>query len=172
MATSAAGHANRKSFVLMGILGIALVAPAVTLAQEPAPAAAPSPAPSRVRAGDSASAALLKAGLARSATFRAIVEAIDRSDLIVYIETRPIRLPGQLQLVAATPGCRHLRISIRTPGLDTEMVAWLGHELWHAVELAGARDVTDQSSLLRFYKRIGHGSLSGTSTESFKAQEV
>ena len=109
--------------------------------------------------------------MARSATFRAIVETIEHSDLIVYVETRAIRLPGQLQLVAATPGCRHIRISVRAPGLDTEQVAWLGHELWHAVELAGAPEVRDQTSLLRFYQHMGRREVE-TTAESPKAQHI
>ena len=127
---------------------------------------------SRLRAADPTAAALLRGGLARSATFRAIVEAIESSDLIVYIEARPARLPGQLQLLSSTPGCRHVRISVRVPGVDTELIAWLGHELWHAVELAGAPDVRDQASLLGLYRRIGEVQLSGETAESAKAQEA
>jgi hypothetical protein len=97
---------------------------------------------------------------------------IEHSDLIVYVETRAIQVPGQLQLVAATPGCRHVRISVRTPGLDTEMVVWLGHELWHAVELAGAPDVRDQVSLLHFYEHMGNGGSLETTAESIKSQHV
>ena len=117
-------------------------------------------------------AALLRAGVARSATFRAIVETLEGSDLIIYIEARPIRLPGQFQFLAASPGCRHVRVSVRTPGLDTEQVAWLGHELWHAVELAEAPDVRNQAGLLRLYQRIGMAGASGTTAEPTKAQEV
>jgi hypothetical protein len=103
---------------------------------------------------------------------RAIVETIERSDLIVYVETSPIRLPGQLQRLANSPGCRHVRITVRTPGLDTEMVAWLGHELWHVVELAGAPEVGDQPGLFRFYQRIGMAAEPGSTAESVKAQEM
>jgi hypothetical protein len=175
MASTSTGHANWKSPVVLAVFVAAALVPAQIMAQPAAPGAAPASAtfsPSHVRAGDATAAALLRGGLARSATFRAIVESIEHSDLIVYVETRAIRLPGQLQLAAATPGCRHIRISVRVPGLDTEMVAWLGHELWHAVELAGAREVRDQASLLRFYKQIGYGGSSDTTVESVKAQEV
>jgi hypothetical protein len=148
------------------------------MGQEPGKDAGPAsatehvPGPSRLRAADPAAAALLRGGMARSATFRAIVETLEGSDLIVYVETRPIRLPGQLQLLAPTPGCRHVRISMRTPGVDTELVAWLGHELWHAVELAGAPQVRDQAGLVDLYRRIGGVDSSGTVAESAKAQDV
>ena len=178
MASTATRHTNWKSAVVPVALAAAVLAPALAVGQEQVQAAAPAAVagtvavPSRLRAADGTAAALLRGGLARSATFRAIVETIERSDLIVYVETRPIRLPGQLQLLAATPGCRHVRVSVRTPGLDTELVAWLGHELWHAVELAGAPDVRDQASLFRLYLRIGMAGVSGTTAETAKAQDV
>jgi len=125
-----------------------------------------------LRAGDVKAAALLAAGAARSETFRGLVDAIEHSDLIVYVETRPLRLPGQLQLLAATPVCRHLRVSVRIPGLDTDLIAWLAHELRHAVELAGAPEVTDQASLRRFYQRIGAGGRHDDKVESSAAQET
>ena len=38
--------------------------------------------------------------------------------------------------------------------------------------LAGAPEVRDQASLLRFYKQIGYTSSSDTTAETVKAQEV
>jgi hypothetical protein len=175
MVSTSTASANWKSPVVWAVFVAATFVPAQAMSQLAAPVAGPAsatPSPSRVRAGNASAAALLRGGMARSATFRAIVETIEHSDLIVYVETRAIRLPGQLQLVAATPGCRHIRISVRAPGLDTEMVAWLGHELWHAVELAGAPDVRDQTSLLRFYNQMGNGGSLETTAESVKAQDV
>lgn len=126
----------------------------------------------RVRAGDKHAAALLRTGREASPTLRGMLELLEDSDLIIYVETRPLRLPGQLQLVAAAPGCRHLRVSIRTPGLDIDQTAWLAHELWHAVEIAGATEVRDQPSLLRLYQRIAGGDRYGDSAESWKAQQI
>ncbi len=126
----------------------------------------------RLRAGDAKAAQLLRAGLERSATFRAMADTLEHSDLVVYVETRPIPLPGQLQLLAATPGCRRVRITVRVPGLDTDLVAWLGHELWHAVKLAGTPEVRDQESLWRYYQRIGGGGQADSHVETGQAQET
>lgn len=126
----------------------------------------------RVRAADKHAAALLRTGLEASPAFREMLGLLEDSDLIIYIETRPLKLPGQLQLVAATPGCRHLRVSVRTPGLDIDQTAWLAHELWHAVEIAGATEVGDQASLLRLYQRIGGADRYGDSAETGKAQQT
>jgi hypothetical protein len=130
------------------------------------------PWPVRVRAADQHADALLRRGRDASPTFREMLELLEHSDLIVHVETRAIALPGQIQLVAATPGCRYLRVSVRTPGLDTEQTAWLAHELWHAVEIAGAADVRDQASLQRLYKRIGRADRYGDTAESAAAQEA
>jgi hypothetical protein len=118
-------------------------------------------AASRLRASDAKADALLQAGIARSATFRRLVETIDRSDLVVYVETRQLTLPGRLQFMSATPGGRYVRVSVRPMGIDNDLVPWLAHELWHAVEIAGAPEVRDRASLLRFYERIGGGFRAG-----------
>ena len=178
MASTTPWRAKAKLSAVPVALAAAILVPVTVTGQEltggdwPAAATEHVSGPSRLRAADPTAATLLRGGMGRSATFRAIVETIEGSDLIVYVETRPIRLPGQLQLLAATPGCRHVRISVRTPGVDTELVAWLGHELWHAVELAGAPQVRDQAGLVDLYRRIGGTDSSGTTAESAKAQEV
>jgi hypothetical protein len=126
----------------------------------------------RVRAADPRAAALLKLGLARSPTFRAIAGAIERSDVLVYVQAQPMPIPGALQFAAAASGCRHLRVTVRIPGKDADVVAWLGHELQHALEVAGAPEVVDQASLLRFYARTGQVSLKNATAETGEAQQV
>jgi hypothetical protein len=127
---------------------------------------------SRLRAADAKAASLLQIGLARSATFRMVSDAIEHSDVLVYVEARPMRSPAELHFLAAASGCRHLRVSVRVPDRDADLVAWLAHELWHAAEIAGAPEVVDQSSLLRFYERIGHVSRRNATAETGKAQET
>jgi hypothetical protein len=68
--------------------------------------------------------------------------------------------------------CRHVRVSIRVPGNDTKETARLAHELWHAVEVAGAPDVRDQASVQRFYDRIGDGGRYSSVVETAKAEEI
>lgn len=151
------------------VLGATLCASPVT-AQDPVTRGATS----RLRAVDPKAAALLAAGKAGSATFRLLTETIEQSDLVVYVETRQLKLPGQLLFVTATPGGRYLRIAVRAQGLDYHLIPWLAHELWHAVELARAPEVRDREGLLRFYQRIGGGLLSGGTIEleTVRAQET
>ncbi len=160
--------ARGRALWLTGII-LATVTAQTAGAQDPQPTGGSS----RLRPTDQRAAQLLQTGIARSSTFRTIVDTLEHSDLIVWVETRHLlRLPGQLQLLAATPICRHVRISVNVPGLDVDEIAWLAHELWHAVEIAGARDVTDQASLQRFYERIGDGGGGTNVVESAKAQDV
>jgi hypothetical protein len=102
-----------------------------------------------------------------------MLQRLEGSDLILSVETRPLTLPGQMQLVAASPTCRYVRVSVHTPGLDTGQTAWLAHELRHAVEIADATDVRDQASLRRLYERIGAvGRYRAQSAETAEAQEI
>ena len=158
-------------------LGCVLLAAALGAPEVFAQDAVAHSATSRIRALDEKSAALLQAGNARSATFRLLSEAIERSDLVVYVETRPLPLPGQLQFVSAMPGGRYLRVSVRVPGVDNDLLPWLAHELWHAVEIAGAPEVRDQVSLVRFYARIPGGFRTGSTAkmdvmETVQAQKI
>ena len=64
-----------------------------------------------------------------------------------------------------------------SPGLDNELLPWLAHALWHAVEIAGAPEVRDQVSLVRFYARIPGGFRTGSTAkmevvETVKAQKI
>jgi hypothetical protein len=129
---------------------------------------------SRLRPVDQKAAALLQAGAARSATFRALVDTIEQSDLVVYIETGQLTRPGQLEFVSATPGGRYVRVAVRVMGVDNDLLPWLAHELWHAVEIASEPAVRDQASLVTFYERIGsaYRSRGEVLMETVKAQET
>ncbi len=131
-------------------------------------------ATSRLRPKDKKATALLEAGTARSATFRRLIEVLEQSDLVVYVETRRLALPGLTQFVCATPGARYVLVSVQVQGLDNDLVPWLAHELWHAIEIAGAPEVRDAASLKRFYEKVGRGARGdgATQLETLKAQET
>jgi hypothetical protein len=111
-----------------------------------------------VRALDARIDALIEDGARRSPLFRSLVEAIERSTVIVYVESRmlPAGLSGRLTLAgAATPPWRYLRIDIECRQSLNGQIAALGHELQHAVEIAGAGAIVDQRSIQALYGRIG-----------------
>ena len=77
---------------------------------------------------------------------------------------------------AVGTGCRQ-KNRFPAPGVNNDVLPWLAHELWHAVEIAGAPDVRDRVRLLRFYARIPGGyRTSGTAkaevVETLKAQKI
>ncbi len=113
-----------------------------------------------VRATDSRAEAAIANGLARSATFRALVDAISRSDLIVYVSTgpnMPAPLDGEIHFVTSVGSHRYMRILIRGELNPWERCATVGHELQHAREVAEAPEVTDNQTMDALYHRIGFG---------------
>ena len=170
-------HQGRRPSSTHRRLGCVLLAAAFAAYEAFAQDAVAPSATSRLRALDERSTALLQAGNARSATFRCLTQAIERSDVVVYVATHQLNLPGQLQFVSATPSGRYLRVSVRVPGVDNDLLPWLAHELWHAVEIAGAPEVRDPVSLLHFYEhRPGGFRTGGTAkmevVETVKAQKI
>jgi hypothetical protein len=145
---------------------LALAAPAA-----PTPSGAPSVSPAhhlllnapdrRVRVTDARLRSLLAEGLNRSRTFASLVTALNRSDVIVYIESvmvLPKGTMGRLAMMPPAGGFRYLRVQIRAELSRREAIALIGHELQHAMEIAVATDVRDASSMIRLYERIGHAS--------------
>lgn len=113
----------------------------------------------RVRAADAIIEKSLADGLRRSSTLVDLVLALNRSDVIVYIQAAhelPSTLDGRLQLMPGPRGQRYLRIQIRVTLGPNDTIALIGHELRHAIEIAEAPEVSDQSTLIDLYERIGH----------------
>lgn len=114
----------------------------------------------RIRSSHPRLTHLLREGQRRSATFRELAARVQASDLIVHAEAAPPGYPleGGLQFVGATPLRRYLRITVRTDLGESELLGLLGHELMHAVEVAGRTSVRDQASFLALYESIGEPS--------------
>jgi hypothetical protein len=119
---------------------------------------APGPLDSRfshVRTTDPYVETLLGEGSTRSETFRQLVEALDESDLFVYVEMGYLDVPSQVQFAVATAAGRYVRITINAgQEFEDTQIAWLGHELQHAVEVAAAPEVTNPETLGLFYSRF------------------
>ena len=157
---------------MLSLASVLLVA--ATLAQPsrsltsvtPLPALTPSFAlldsPQRhVRTTDPAVRRLLRLGLQRSATFKALMTYLNASDVIVYIQAAtdmPRSLSGRLLMLPSPDGQRYLRIQIAPSGTPNDLIAVIGHELRHAVEVADAPEVHDDAGLLKLYERIGEHS--------------
>jgi len=98
-------------------------------------------------------------GLRRSGTFAQLVLALNRSDVIVYIESGrglPSTISGRMLLAAGPDGQRYLRIQVAGHTRSNEVIALVAHELRHAIEVAESPEVRDERTLITLYERIGH----------------
>ena len=85
--------------------------------------------------------------------------ALNRSDVIVYIESGrglPSTIAGRMLLAAGPDGQRYLRIQVTGHTRSNELIALVGHELRHALEVAESPEVRDERTLITLYERIGH----------------
>jgi hypothetical protein len=86
---------------------------------------------------------------------QSLVDALDASDVYVYVEPSPGAAGGRLQFVDATPRGRYLRVLVGHQDDETRVIALISHELHHALEIATSPDVVDDESMRALYERIG-----------------
>jgi hypothetical protein len=103
---------------------------------------------------------LLREGGDRSATFRTLVALLERTDTIVYVEPGVCAF-GKLHAclshtIAVAAGTRYLRV-VFDPHRATsvQILALIGHELQHAIEIATAPSVRTPDDISRLFRRIG-----------------
>ena len=126
----------------------------------PSPAAAGSgPNMPRVRdTGDPSIAGIIREAAECSETFRRLVETIDATDGIVYVERgkgrNGVRAYLALTVTVAGPN-RILRIVVDTRTERARLMAAIGHELQHAVEVLSDPAVTNDDAIYSFFDRVG-----------------
>lgn len=131
----------------------------------------------RIRPQDSRSTQLLRDGIARSETFRALVAQIEASNVFVYVQVNPFIKPtlaGQLTWMTQAGPYRYLRAMISPEQTTDQAIASLAHELQHAVEVMGDEQVVSETTLVSLYKRIGQPSTAAIAAgwETIAAQEA
>ncbi len=117
-----------------------------------------------LRVHDSLLVEAVERGARESATFRALLDRLEDSDLIVYMMRAPangLRSRGRTQFVVRAGSRRFVRVTIRTDQVTRSIVALVGHELQHVAELAGEPHVVDADSYHDLYRRIGYSSCDG-----------
>jgi hypothetical protein len=136
------------------------------------PAAAQDPAgPPHVRTESVELRRVMADGVRGSTTFRALVDAIDRTDLVVYVRLNvqlSRTLDGRIGLAGAIADARFLVIELACPRSNTALVAILAHELQHAVEIARAPWVIDAQTLGEYYSDIGVLTGEGSGRQTFE----
>jgi hypothetical protein len=122
------------------------------LADEPPPAPVPHVRPLSADARD-----LVAIGLARSELIRNLIDHLDASDLVVYVDLSWFMADrtGQLTFIGSAGGVRYAMIRIACGHILPDALATLGHELRHGVEVADAPAVVGRASFASHYARIG-----------------
>ena len=117
---------------------------------------------SAIRVLDRRLAGALRDTLERSPTLQSIVAELEQSDVIVHVTATPssARHPhsGRLAFVTAAGGRRFVRITIDSHLSHLQHASLLGHELFHALEVAHEPSVVDQAAFASFYRRVGRSS--------------
>jgi hypothetical protein len=94
----------------------------------------------------------------RSPAIRQLVDRLEALDVTVYIRIRPFSqtdLDGRVALLSSNGGHRYLVIELACGRSEIVQMATLGHELYHAVEIAAEPSVVDARTLATYYARIG-----------------
>ncbi len=96
-------------------------------------------------------------GLEQSPSFRALVERLNRSDIVVYVRDRralPPALAAYLTFMTSAGGVRYVMVQLSRRLTPSQQVATLGHELQHAVEIAERPWIVDAPSLAGEYTSL------------------
>jgi hypothetical protein len=160
--------------MLFGLAAIGSICIAANLLGAAAPPAPVAVGP-RVRGATPAVNAMLAAGVQRSATFARLVKEIEQTDVIVYVEiisTMPPGLDGRLTFLTTAGGFRYLRIQVPTKVPKDDLIAVVGHELQHAVEVASHRNVKSSDDLAMLYRRIGIQALGVDRYDTVEARSI
>jgi hypothetical protein len=144
------GRNNRLGFArFAGFALLALAAPAI--AQEAGP---PSP---HVR-GEAGMQRIVDGAAQRSSAIREWIDRLEESDVTVYVRARvftQLDLDGRIGLLSVAGGHRFLLIELACGRSELSQMATLGHELFHAIEIAEEPSVVSAATLADLYSRIG-----------------
>jgi hypothetical protein len=122
----------------------------------------------RVRSEDRTITSLIAQASQLSTTFRGILDEIESSDGIVHITHGRCRHGGAACMaMTVTPAgpYRLLRIIVdpRKADCDLDLMASLGHELWHTLEVLREPSLRTYAEVYHFYARDGrHTDRTGT----------
>lgn len=114
----------------------------------------------KVRSNSQEIAALIRRASDASATFRQLTATIEDTDGLVYVDDGKCGhgVAACLLLAVQVSGpFRVLRIKVDARRLDCALMAQIGHELQHAIEILSDPHVTDGVSAFSFFERIDPG---------------
>jgi hypothetical protein len=133
---------------------------------------APWPIESPVRSSSARIIALLVDGVRDSTMLKRLIETLQATDGIVYIEPGACRRGADklnaclVNEVVAAGGRRYLRILVNLRRDPVDLTSSIGHELQHTVEVLSDRSVTGMASMLAFYQGDGRNGARSYETEA------
>ena len=134
-------------------MSLAVVAALALLALDPS-----DPPPPHVRP-DRPLRPFVEESARRSPSIRALLERLEATDVIVYVRMRAFNeasLEGHVGILTTTAsGQRYLVIELACGRIGLTTMATLGHELYHALEIAQEPSIVDARTLAAFYRRHG-----------------
>ena len=126
----------------------------------------------RVRSTERPMIELLQAGAARSPTFRRLVETLEQSDVIVYVERSRKVDGGYLRFATVAGHSRWVQVLVNPDRPINQILAMIGHELQHAVEISDASSVVDEATMAGFYRRIGTRSCNNPARACYETSDA
>lgn len=130
-----------------------------------AAAAAATPEPARpygthIRPLTPTAVNLVRRAVEQSAIVRAQLEDLEKTDIVVYVtdsvSTTDVQSRTHLEFMGCAAGTRYLVMRIdRWRMSPWEAIAQFGHEIHHALEIAGAPEVRTSTQMARLYQKIG-----------------
>ena len=143
-------------YLMASALMVTGLAGAARMAEAAGETASTSDSP-HVRSSSPAIRALIVQATEQSATFRTMVETINASDSVVYVEqgtcSRACR--ACFVNVTGTGAHRYLWVKIDVRMADLDLMASIGHGLRHTIEVLDAPEVTNGTTMFWFYLREG-----------------
>jgi hypothetical protein len=126
----------------------------------------------RVRPLDDPARTIVSIGERSSATVEQLLAALERSDVVVYVQTAArLGAPGVLTFVAHGEPLTYVLIRVELDQSPRDRIAMLAHELTHALEVAEAQPpIRSEADLVALYRTVGFRGRSARDFESARAR--
>ena len=113
--------------------------------------------PPHVR-GEGGMQAVIDDAARRSPEIRASLDRLQELDVTVYVRARLLTQPeldGRIALLSISGGHRYLIIELACDRSELTQMTTLGHELFHAIEIAEEPSAVSAETVATLYARIG-----------------
>ena len=145
-----------RNLAMAAMAAMVLGTPGLSVAADAIAGNQPMPG-SHVRSSNSALIALIEQAGERSATFRSLIDTINASDSIVFVEAGDCGhgVRACFVSVAASGAYRYMRVVVDTHKADSDLMGSIGHELRHTIEVIDVPAVRNNNSKFFLYQQIG-----------------